>query len=154
MSLVLCDIVYGGDLSVCVSANILLIDVGDRIVFIMIRLPPRSTRTDTLFPYTTLCRARAISRRLSNAEERAVSAYASALRRRPPQRSEEHTSELQSLMAHLVCRLLLEKNNTSTTHNIISKKQLKYNTGSNDNTTVNNTCTKLTHTYDLITQLI
>src|SRR3546814_10930091 len=85
MSLVLCDIVYGGDLSVCVSANILLIDVGDRIVFIMIRLPPRSTRTDTLFPYTTLCRARAISRRLSNAEARAVSAYASALRRRPPQ---------------------------------------------------------------------
>src|SRR3546814_2690556 len=32
-------------------------------------------------------------------------------------RSEEHTSELQSLMRHLVCRLLLEKNNTSKTRN-------------------------------------
>src|SRR3546814_3611259 len=57
----------------------------------MIRRPPRSTRTDTLFPYTTLFR----SHRADGDQEHVV--------RRPPaqhvhRRSEEHTSELQSLM--------------------------------------------------------
>src|SRR5437899_7168046 len=73
--------------------------------FLMIRRPPRST----LFPYTTLFRSslfqdhrryefcRAILRR---GKLRAESAEIF--------RSEEHTSELQSLR-HLVCRLLLEK---------------------------------------------
>src|SRR3546814_8433280 len=69
--------------------------------FLMIRLPPRSTRTDTLFPYTTLFRSR--RRDISHKDTK---------RTRPacdfglsPQatlsnalRSEEHTSELQSLM--------------------------------------------------------
>src|SRR3546814_2358854 len=70
--------------------------------FLMIRRPPRSTRTDTLFPYTTLFRSAAA--RLPRA---AASAAGGArlgggggrphrgLQRR---RSEEHTSELQSLM--------------------------------------------------------
>src|SRR3546814_16340254 len=60
--------------------------------FLMIRRPPRSTRTDTLFPYTTLFRSTLrFSRR---------AAFASRKRgygRNCP-RSEEHTSELQSLM--------------------------------------------------------
>src|SRR5205823_7095721 len=68
----------------------------------MIRRPPRST----LFPYTTLFRSRF---------EREVQAMATPRvrgQRGSPatdlERSEEHTSELQSL-AYLVCRLLLEK---------------------------------------------
>src|SRR2546422_6228366 len=90
----------------------------------MIRRPPRST----LFPYTTLFRSpvlgphlvrvhRFVARRLPaplNVGGVAAAALARerhalqrhALRRR--QRSEEHTSELQSRL-HLVCRLLLEK---------------------------------------------
>src|SRR2546425_8225148 len=69
----------------------------------MIRRPPRST----LFPYTTLFR----SRRLSIAPgSRARSSARGSACRSPSSttRSEEHTSELQSL-AYLVCRLLLEK---------------------------------------------
>src|SRR5258708_15636244 len=71
----------------------------------MIRRPPRST----LFPYTTLFRsdifawvnrvALTLGRR---AEEKEIESLTSA------ERSEEHTSELQS-PDHLVCRLLLEK---------------------------------------------
>src|SRR2546425_2120139 len=85
----------------------------------MIRRPPRST----LFPYTTLFRSRTRSpatapgttkpaARCAGCSSWAVptSAQASATRRSPctSARSEEHTSELQSL-AYLVCRLLLEK---------------------------------------------
>src|SRR5436853_5612008 len=69
----------------------------------MIRRPPRST----LFPYTTLFRSRpkirfrtTLTSRLETPSE-------------PRPRSEEHTSELQSLR-HLVCRLLLEKKNLLT----------------------------------------
>src|SRR5258705_6854096 len=67
----------------------------------MIRRPPRST----LFPYTTLFRS---------AQAYPAAPTAGACRNRRNQcryrrlRSEEHTSELQSLR-HLVCRLLLEK---------------------------------------------
>src|SRR3546814_8209738 len=79
----------------------------------MIRRPPRSTRTDTLFPYTTLFRSlpgaappplRAGQRRAAHAVPGAVAprerghAAARPRRRRPRDRSEEHTSELQSLM--------------------------------------------------------
>src|SRR5687767_15759219 len=77
----------------------------------MIRRPPRST----LFPYTTLFRSgrrvRPVSRRHPVRSDRPA---ASRVRlpgppaSPPPARSEEHTSELQSL-AYLVCRLLLEK---------------------------------------------
>src|SRR2546425_4781512 len=68
--------------------------------FLMIRRPPRST----LFPYTTLFRSP-----IAVPSEIAISIAATptASEMRPP-RSEEHTSELQSL-AYLVCRLLLEK---------------------------------------------
>src|SRR3546814_19509403 len=72
--------------------------------FLMIRRPPRSTRTDTLFPYTTLFRSvrgDMPAERLDNIAEPILRDHA--------MRSEEHTSELQSLMRNLVCRLLLEK---------------------------------------------
>src|SRR2546425_8716160 len=75
----------------------------------MIRRPPRST----LFPYTTLFRSRALPRAgvRGGAGPRHAGCRARAERDhggRRPRRSEEHTSELQSL-AYLVCRLLLEK---------------------------------------------
>src|SRR2546425_1680171 len=85
---------------VCLSAC-----VGLLFFFLMIRRPPRST----LFPYTTLFRSLAaragpawggfLNATFGNAAELIVAIVA---------RSEEHTSELQSL-AYLVCRLLLEK---------------------------------------------
>src|SRR3546814_1036352 len=60
----------------------------------MIRRPPRSTRTDTLFPYTTLFRS--VRRR----QPRPVAGRAGCCAGHPAgdARSEEHTSELQSLM--------------------------------------------------------
>src|ERR1022692_5058524 len=63
--------------------------------FLMIRRPPRST----LFPYTTLFRSVRPTRGAGNRW---------AAREAPWNRSEEHTSELQS-PCNLVCRLLLEK---------------------------------------------
>src|SRR5262245_62823571 len=78
----------------------------------MIPPPPRST----LFPYTTLFRSKQTARRMiemtraldrsSFGDAQAVTCY--TCHRGQAQRSEEHTSELQSLR-HLVCRLLLEK---------------------------------------------
>src|SRR2546425_6333441 len=69
--------------------------------FLMIRRPPRST----LFPYTTLFRSFATS--CAPLEMTSLSTACST-RAWTVKRSEEHTSELQSL-AYLVCRLLLEK---------------------------------------------
>src|SRR2546425_5608767 len=73
----------------------------------MIRRPPRST----LFPYTTLFRSRARSRRTYRRRATLVKEHQLFRQRSETagdERSEEHTSELQSL-AYLVCRLLLEK---------------------------------------------
>src|SRR3546814_18691353 len=76
------------------------------LFFLMIRRPPRSTRTDTLFPYTTLFRSlpaadadRLPPDRLDGGEEE-VPAVQDRDREQVQdrQRSEEHTSELQSLM--------------------------------------------------------
>src|SRR3546814_18312687 len=78
----------------CVCLGCLL-----RFFFLMIRRPPRSTRTDTLFPYTTLFRS---ANRPLPAERDNCLPYAARelelLRPRVIVRSEEHTSELQSLM--------------------------------------------------------
>src|SRR3546814_2782603 len=62
--------------------------------------PPRSTRTDTLFPYTTLFRSPCAPVRKTRSTLRCARAPSSALRAPSPAggRSEEHTSELQSLM--------------------------------------------------------
>src|SRR3546814_17142350 len=68
--------------------------------FLMIRRPPRSTRTDTLFPYTTLFRSdrRAGQRRAAAIDDDPLVAVAEFEGERRGARSEEHTSELQSLM--------------------------------------------------------
>src|SRR5258705_6363617 len=70
----------------------------------MIRRPPRST----LFPYTTLFRS--LRTRCPVSAAATAMRIVSVSRISPTTRSEEHTSELQSLR-HLVCRLLLEKKN-------------------------------------------
>src|SRR5205823_14014838 len=90
------------------------------LFFLMLRRPPRST----LFPYTTLFRSRLSSTRLRCATCRSNPTRFCPARGGKNQpcagqnleglRSEEHTSELQSL-AYLVCRLLLEKKNNKKT---------------------------------------
>src|SRR5262249_56618676 len=82
--------------------------------FLMIRRPPRST----LFPYTTLFRS-CLDMGLEPRPSNWGKMYQIQCDRFRP-RSEEHTSELQSL-TNLVCRLLLEKKkqNQSTKHNLI-----------------------------------
>src|SRR3546814_4969612 len=66
------------------------------IFFLIIRRPPRSTRTDTLFPYTTLFRS-GHGLDGGDADDRR-GRHGSADRDRGNGRSEEHKSELQSLM--------------------------------------------------------
>src|SRR5437016_10483010 len=102
----------------------------------MIRRPPRST----LFPYTTLFRSQiyleadlfnagirpainvgiSVSRVGGNAQIKAMRQVAGS-----PTRSEEHTSELQSL-TNLVCRLLLEKKKTKTNQSICDKMERSF----------------------------
>src|SRR3546814_8341330 len=98
--------------------------------FLMIRRPPRSTRTDTLFPYTTLFRSRsapAAGRRWSHRCARGGCGGRRRIHTAP--RSEEHTSELQSLMriSYAVFCLKKKKNNT-TTKTINSTQQPKNHT--------------------------
>src|SRR3546814_1531104 len=105
--------------------------------FLMIRRPPRSTRTDTLFPYTTLFRSNFDVRIDRPGRRRADRHDAQACRSRPDagrqagrcrprrgdgraERSEEHTSELQSLMRISYAVFCLKKKtkqrqNTQTT---------------------------------------
>src|SRR2546425_3919313 len=101
----------------------------------MIRRPPRST----LFPYTTLFRSLAAAaaqsadprahQRSPGGDPRHRRHERQELRRRQPDtrggvdRSEEHTSELQSL-AYLVCRLLLEKKKNITFRHYITPTAL------------------------------
>src|SRR3546814_7928877 len=139
----------------CVSSVCVLVLL---VLFLMIRRPPRSTRTDTLFPYTTLFRSvlsgrvkeyrphQALTRNSADTEIR-IRAFAQPrfcatplprLRCRPatrvdfparicakhavalsaadaPPRSEEHTSELQSLMRISYAVFCLKKKKTTTT---------------------------------------
>src|SRR3546814_5969306 len=118
------------------------------VFFLMIRRPPRSTRTDTLFPYTTLfrslmgCHAIEMVRRDDPAARRLAldhTRYPSH-RLEPPDmgfseglrggrimakmRSEEHTSELQSLMRISYAVFCLQKkNNTITQLNETQQEQ-------------------------------
>src|SRR3546814_6884149 len=109
----------------------------------MIRRPPRSTRTDTLFPYTTLFRSRragdvrALPRR---SRGRALTAQAApcfcrsgfsrellaGLRRKGSRRSEEHTSELQSLMRISYAVFCLKKKNIRTSRTTTTHKTRQY----------------------------
>src|SRR3546814_6551694 len=116
----------------------------------MIRRPPRSTRTDTLFPYTTLFRSFLVARRLCgfgqvervehvgehhadqhivldeqdtlitghpapDARRRRASPKPPRQAARPKRRSEEHTSELQSLMRISYAVFCLKKKNDTQT---------------------------------------
>src|SRR3546814_10800393 len=105
----------------------------------MIRRPPRSTRTDTLFPYTTLFRSRrrALDRYLEagggrgrRGQARRAGAIGALEAANTPSaqrgtlytlchadlfRSEEHTSELQSLMRNSYAVFCLKKKKTNTT---------------------------------------
>src|SRR3546814_3934505 len=97
--------------------------------FLMIRRPPRSTRTDTLFPYTTLFRSNNSCGRIRRAGE--ARARCQRARRRPEEargavvfqencrlrRSEEHTSELQSLMRISYAVFCLKKKKYSKKNN-------------------------------------
>src|SRR3546814_13680068 len=103
------------------------------IFFLMIRRPPRSTRTDTLFPYTTLFRsAMLVAIQRCNGPRSWVAEHPlvrlvvtqkygrrSASMRSSPKmacnRSEEHTSELQSLMRISYAVFCLKKKKTETT---------------------------------------
>src|SRR3546814_10808959 len=97
----------------------------------MIRRPPRSTRTDTLFPYTTLFRSdlATLQARLLDTLGGETQARAARMRARelagerewatpPGTRSEEHTSELQSLMriSYAVFCLKKKKKSKIKTH--------------------------------------
>src|SRR5438045_7974123 len=88
----------------------------------MLRRPPMST----LFPYTTLFRSRRAGRPRVGVHRFVLRGIVESAGLHP--RSEEHTSELQSLR-HLVCRLLLEKKKryenrqpgqTTTSHSLLS----------------------------------
>src|SRR3546814_4016965 len=110
--------------------------------FLMIRRPPRSTRTDTLFPYTTLFRSgwphveqshgqfrrrcvagRPVRRRDHHRGDGELVAGASA-----DDRSEEHTSELQSLMRISYAVFCLKKKKQTKTSNNQSERQPTYKT--------------------------
>src|SRR5690242_21950217 len=80
--------------------------------FSMIRRPPRST----LFPYTTLFRSRHVAQDIARerADQHPPRIALAQAARCAADRSEEHTSELQSHV-NLVCRLLLEKKKKTTT---------------------------------------
>src|SRR3546814_6178301 len=88
----------------------------------MIRRPPRSTRTDTLFPYTTLFR----SRKACASRSRAIALPSVLTIASWPisSRSEEHTSELQSLMriSYAVFCLKKKKKKTTTKHEIKTQR--------------------------------
>src|SRR3546814_3829383 len=93
----------------------------------MIRRPPRSTRTDTLFPYTTLFRSVITpwEKQIVGAVEKAI--LGSDLGLTPNTagtRSEEHTSELQSLMRISYAVFCLKKTNITITiyHHVNSQK--------------------------------
>src|SRR3546814_18556131 len=91
--------------------------------FLMIRRPPRSTRTDTLFPYTTLFRSGSLAHIGRGQLDGALDVHRGVQRDHhslPRQlmhelgeRSEEHTSELQSLMRISYAVFCLNKKNNT-----------------------------------------
>src|SRR3546814_7616261 len=96
----------------------------------MIRRPPRSTRTDTLFPYTTLFRSgvnsltssatkiQSVHTRGFDKDQRERAALKRCVQR---VRSEEHTSELQSLMRISYAVFCLKKKNKKNKKNSTNK---------------------------------
>src|SRR3546814_6210952 len=119
----------------------------------MIRRPPRSTRTDTLFPYTTLFRSNlnALIIAAKNAERSAAAGrkwikgeIKQAKSDMDAARSEEHTSELQSLMRisyAVFCLKKKKQNSTTTTKFILRERQTAtcYNSEHTDQTKLQHT---------------
>src|SRR3546814_3710918 len=126
------------------TCNYVLLFVQSLLFSLMTRRPPRSTRTDTLFPYTTLFRsARGGSRRCRKArrggarkarsrarEDRWTGGGARRLAAVRRARSEEHTSELQSLMRISYAVFCLKKKRTKE-HHINHKIHDEIHTGHN-----------------------
>src|SRR3546814_3106789 len=117
---------------------------------LMILRPPRSTRTDTLFPYTTLFRSGAVSRKRHRCAE-----YVSATYRVEPSgdkpmpfgpRSEEHTSELQSLMRISYAVFCLKKKNITNNLLHFSLHNIHHRTISHNNY---NTNINVNHIYNI-----
>src|SRR3546814_7165797 len=107
----------------------------------MIRRPPRSTRTDTLFPYTTLFRSphrRLLVSARGDSDRRVLADGGGACRyldsgagcagisraRVTSRRSEEHTSELQSLMRISYAVFCLKKNKKKREQNSLSHNKV------------------------------
>src|SRR3546814_7580151 len=110
----------------------------------MIRRPPRSTRTDTLFPYTTLFRSYVVAPSPSfQSRNDARQTYSDCLGMSGISfgvgRSEEHTSELQSLMRISYAVFCLKKKN-----NIIKSIQAHSANRSTDRNVMNYNLTKRT----------
>src|SRR3546814_5823952 len=116
----------------------------------MIRRPPRSTRTDTLFPYTTLFRSDAGHvdsggrRRWRHSGSCAACPGGANCRPHPSgagPRSEEHTSELQSLMriSYAVFCLKKKKKITENNHEPIHTRQEEAKSRRNTTTPATNT---------------
>src|SRR3546814_2828773 len=88
----------------------------------MIRRPPRSTRTDTLFPYTTLFRSRLEDGLERGIRDDALRLLAGGQRHERLRvlllRSEEHTSELQSLMRTSYAVFCLKKKKQDHTRDL------------------------------------
>src|SRR3546814_7475017 len=110
----------------------------------MIRRPPISTRTDTLFPYTTLFRSHQPEHGRRHAGKKTGGFGQQGERQQPAQqrRSEEHTSELQSLMriSYAVFCLKKKKNKKNNKEDIPNKTkndQYKYTCICNTNRSTN-----------------
>src|SRR3546814_3517625 len=84
------------------------------VFFLRIRRPPRPTRTDTLFPYTTLFRSPHPVRPQRVDGDRRRKRAVDATRKPQHHRSEEHTSELQSLMRISSADFCLQKKSIRT----------------------------------------
>src|SRR3546814_1162949 len=100
------------------------------VFFLMIRRPPRSTRTDTLFPTRRSSDLVEIDGDTAPGSSSGASLTTMEKLANETLRSEEHTSELQSLMRISYAVFCLKKKNISTaaTKSEIRKKQLHRNT--------------------------
>src|SRR3546814_2534218 len=96
---------------------------------LMIRRPPRSTRTDTLFPYTTLFRSGPgsnVSRHADGSPASHRNPAANTHATQPPRkRSEEHTSELQSLMRISYAVFCLKKKKYTQTSKGLTRRIIR-----------------------------
>src|SRR3546814_9088281 len=119
--------------------------------FLRIRRPPRSTRTDTLFPYTTLFRSQPVRRAGTTASDQRkdkddVQQHSAGAddeeQPLPPARSEEHTSELQSLMRNSYAVFCLKKTKIHKNIETCKRRIIVHN---NEDNYHNNISTSITY---------